>query len=463
MVESAQMSEAALVKSSIEGLSAREVEILERVATGATNRQIAHELGISENTVKAHLRNIYGKLGVESRTEAMLIAIQNGIISVEQPSGVSAEGAPAQETVADTPAEQARRALRGWAPHAMQHVSVLLAVIVVAVAIAWPFGRTEPPDDGNRLVDAPAALPSELRSEAGARWKPRAQMPTPRGRFAQAESDGVIYVMGGLGAEGWSDRVEAYDPGGDRWERRAHLPVAVANVGAAEVDGLIYVPGGLTASNRVIATLAVYDPVADAWHAGPPLPVPLCAYAIARHGDGFYLFGGWDSDRYTDSILYFDARAKMWRSAGQLSSPRGLAAAASTADGIYLLGGYDGNREYNLCESFHPAAGPDGSDVWRMHKPMRVGRAGHAAVLSQNELYVVGGTGEGNVSYGERYSIANNAWSPFESPVQGEWTGLGLSAVSLEGISYVYAIGGWSGRYLGSTQSYQTFFRVYVP
>lgn len=63
-------------------LSPREIEILRLVATGASNREIADKLVISEGTVKNHLSNILGKLGVHDRMQAVLKAKELGIISI---------------------------------------------------------------------------------------------------------------------------------------------------------------------------------------------------------------------------------------------------------------------------------------------------------------------------------------------------------------------------------------------
>src|SRR5512137_1214546 len=63
-------------------LSERELELLKLLATGLSNKEIAGQLFLSVNTVKVHLRNIFAKLGVQSRTEATVIAIQRGYVSV---------------------------------------------------------------------------------------------------------------------------------------------------------------------------------------------------------------------------------------------------------------------------------------------------------------------------------------------------------------------------------------------
>lgn len=61
------------------GLSARELQVLGLIATGATNREIGAALYVVEQTVKYHTTNIYRKIGVTSRTAAAVWALQRGI------------------------------------------------------------------------------------------------------------------------------------------------------------------------------------------------------------------------------------------------------------------------------------------------------------------------------------------------------------------------------------------------
>lgn len=65
-----------------EGLTAREVEVLQRVAGGNRNRDIADLLFISEETVKVHVKHIMDKLGAKDRTQAIAIAVRRGIIEL---------------------------------------------------------------------------------------------------------------------------------------------------------------------------------------------------------------------------------------------------------------------------------------------------------------------------------------------------------------------------------------------
>lgn len=63
-------------------ITERELFVLQAVARGWTSKEIAFDMGISERTVKAHLTNIYSKLKVEYRSEAVAVAIEQGIIHI---------------------------------------------------------------------------------------------------------------------------------------------------------------------------------------------------------------------------------------------------------------------------------------------------------------------------------------------------------------------------------------------
>jgi len=62
-----------------DGLTLREVEILRLVAASMTNRQTAERLGLSIRTVDAHLRSIYAKLGIKSRSAATRYAVEHNL------------------------------------------------------------------------------------------------------------------------------------------------------------------------------------------------------------------------------------------------------------------------------------------------------------------------------------------------------------------------------------------------
>jgi two-component system NarL family response regulator len=64
-------------------LTAREQDVLERIAAGRSNKEIASDLEISEATVKTHINSLLGKLGVGDRTHAATVALQRGIIHLK--------------------------------------------------------------------------------------------------------------------------------------------------------------------------------------------------------------------------------------------------------------------------------------------------------------------------------------------------------------------------------------------
>ncbi|MBI3990323.1 MAG: response regulator transcription factor [candidate division NC10 bacterium] len=79
--EFARRSQKASAPGSEEKLSPREREVLELLTQGTTNKEIAGALGISENTVKNHLRNILEKLHLQNRVQAVAYALEEGLVS----------------------------------------------------------------------------------------------------------------------------------------------------------------------------------------------------------------------------------------------------------------------------------------------------------------------------------------------------------------------------------------------
>jgi len=65
-----------------DALTEREIEVLKHVAAGNANKMVAYNLDLSEETIKAHMKNILSKLGAKDRTHAVTIALKRGIIEI---------------------------------------------------------------------------------------------------------------------------------------------------------------------------------------------------------------------------------------------------------------------------------------------------------------------------------------------------------------------------------------------
>src|SRR5207237_7987553 len=81
---SAYLMRAVRTPEMTEGLSEREMEVLRLLVQGQSNTEIARDLQIAEDTVKTHVKHILAKLGVQSRTQAVLGAIRLGLVSPDQ-------------------------------------------------------------------------------------------------------------------------------------------------------------------------------------------------------------------------------------------------------------------------------------------------------------------------------------------------------------------------------------------
>jgi len=430
-----------------EALSERELEVLRLVATGASNREIAYRLHISSNTVKVHLRNIFAKIGAESRTAATMIAVQEGWVEV--PATPSAALPPTVQEEVPVPVPPAPLP---WSRRITLLVAALLAV--VTTALAWPRGV-------GRGAGREGLLPARGGSEVSGGisvggetlWEERAQMPTRRAGLALAAWERRLYAIGGQGPEGVTAVVEVYDPQNDTWTRAADKPTPVAYVSAAVVDGGIMVPGGCTSDGGATAVVEVYDPQSDHWSDVTPLPVPLCAYSLVVYDGRVYLFGGSDGEETLGVTLVYDPASGRWAERAPLPRARTVAAAAALGERIYVVGGYRDGRALSDCDVYDPAA-----DHWGQCAPLTVGRSGLGLVALGGQLYAIGG-GE-YLGFNERYDPPTDHWTAVHSPLTGVWQSPGVAMLDL----IIYAVGGWTNDYVGLNLAFEPLpLRTFLP
>jgi len=242
-------------------LSERELEILRLVAQGKSNKEIASELFISVNTVKVHLAKIFQRLGVASRTEATLYAIEHEhvenpnhtLVSPQDQQGESRVELVVPETVT---VERAVVNLT-WAQIIRRYWWAFgLALLVLAsFTVAWDRGWIFPKPTPDPIL---AAMNAD-------RWKELAPMSVARANMAVTVYDNKIYVIGGETEEGVTGLTEVYDIATDTWARLPDKPTPVTNAKAVVVGGKIYVPGGRGEDNQITSVLEIFDPLANNW------------------------------------------------------------------------------------------------------------------------------------------------------------------------------------------------------
>lgn len=439
-------------EESAEVLSEREMEILRLVAQGFSNKEIARELFISANTVKVHLRNVFGKLGVSSRTEATMMAVRQGWVAVprESPGDEATAGAVAETLAALRPEPVAP--LSRW-----QRVFLLAALAVVVAALAWAWPPSAPAERApeNPLADNPEPAALAGPPNLPTRWQEESPVSIARARLAVVAVNGYIYAIGGeVPGGGFTGAVEVYDPTRRTWTPKATKPAPVANVGGAVLGGQIYVPGGSISSEAVTDVMEVYDPVADRWTRAAPLPAPRAAYALAAHGEKLYLLGGTDGRRDVATVWVYDPATDAWQTGPAMPLARSFAAAATLDDEIYVVGGYAGGRELNACQVYRPLTGE-----WGTCAPMREGRGGFSLVAAGRSLYAIGGGWESYLAYNQWYDPARDVWFRFETPVSGQWRNAGAAEVD----GRVYVVGGWSNEFLNVNLVYQAMYKAFIP
>jgi N-acetylneuraminic acid mutarotase len=434
-------------------------------------------LFLSVNTVKVHLRNIFAKLGVQSRTEATLVAIQRGYVNVPSAPGADGEAAAGNaEQPAALPQPLSVTGPSGLGEAAMADtrpappivtfepplsrrrrvVLSVLALLALSLALAAaPRGATQGANADEPFSDSAVNGSAATGIAGDTSWQTVSQMSQARGRLAVAVAGPSLVAIGGETPTGVTNLVEIWDSRQQFWRTGQPKPVPVANMGAAVISDTVIVPGGYTSAGRATPIVEAYHPVSDTWTTLAPLPAPRLAYAIAQYRGKVYVFGGSEGQGYEDTTFIYDPQIGHWSSGAPLPIGRGFAAAATLGDAIYVVGGYADGHELDRCDRYLPRA-----DKWEPCAPLSVARGGLSLLQVGERLYALGGGWTGYHTFNERYDPATDTWSAAPTPFTGEWRGMGAAALGPD----IYTLGGWSGRYLTEVEKYNPFpFNIYVP
>jgi len=441
-------------------LSEREIEIIRLVATGASNKEIAQVLVISPNTVKVHLRNIFTKLEVASRTEATMVAISQGWVdppgnqtgSVISPDSLVEDISPSAGNTSEVEQTQATSITGKKRLLIFSGIAVFLVIGIYLTSMFRNQNKSE--------TDENTSNPSNF-SETINRWETLTSIPSPLMGMAFSRYEQSFYLVGGRAEEGINDTVWIYDIESNTWENGQNLPEAIWNIKAAVLGEKIYIPGGMTDSETGSQKLWVYDPRENEWENRADLPYPVSDYCLTAFEGKLYLFGGWVGTSYSDQVLLYNPENDEWIQFGVMPKAKGACSASVVGGKIHVFGGKNENQVFNNHDLFVPQRYLQNEDPWETASEMPEVRFGMESGVLADMIYVAGGLDdEGNSLDLIQYFPPKDLWVVIDQPK--ELVGESPAVIPYE--TRLYIIGGLLGeQYSDAHQVYQAVYTILVP
>lgn len=482
-------------------LSERELDIMRQVVTGASNREIAQNLDISHNTVKVHLRNIFEKLGVASRTEATLYVLKQGWVQVDGKvlaNGVSEITAPVLEfegeeigdtgggrdteagvdvvnaddeigvrqngnalvvttPVVETPREpvivpnnailvETGTLASPPLPHGNRTPGWLLPVLGVALGVLLTlvivlFFQT---------LNLPETAAPVVMVEEPERWERLVALPSPRSEVMAAKVGRDVLMVGGVIDGTLTDEVWLLENTGDTWQPRAALPQPVRSAATSLAGGQFYVAGGEDETGNPIALVQRYDPQADDWSNMPALPQPVTRGVLVAFEGTLYYVGGINGTTIQSAIYRLLPNGEAWEEAGSLPDPRADLTAVAVSDGILLFGGINETlRPVNDVLHYSPHS----SEPFREETPLPAPDNQPRAVTLGSAVYLLG-------IQGFLEQTPDQPWKAVGLPE----TPLPIGAALVASDPYILVIGGQRGDTpVDEIWQYEAIYRSFIP
>lgn len=418
-------------------LSEREIEILKLVATGLSNKEIAYQLKISPNTVKVHLKNIFGKIGAVSRTEAAMYAVRMGWTGdIEITSGV--------DSTTDDLIQNSSQLTLPWYLDFKNQPIFIIGIMIIIISGFLLLGYINFANE--RMKDNLIQTP---QGQIG--WEEVGKLYAPLKSMAYTNDGEHIFIIGGETSDGVTNKMVIYNIQTNQQETGANKPTPVSEACAVIIGGKIFVGGGKLKDGSYSNAFEAYDINNKQWEKIEDSPLALAGQSCVTHEGKLYFLGGWDGIKVHSEIYVYTPTENRWTLAGTMAHERAFFGSTLINNRIYAIGGWQGNEAIKSIETFEV---DDNKIVSNSELSLEDARYQLASISVLDKVYIIGGKDHSNeIDYSLEYNPANKEWREIKNPKNEEWSSFGL----IHSGEYLYGFGGD----LGGELSY-TLYRLRV-